>query len=307
MSTSLPLSVLVTGATGNQGGAVTRTLLAAGVPVRALVRDPAAERATALADLGAVLVPGDLDDITSLGSAVADVHGVFSVQTIDLTGGTGDAEIRRGENLVRAARAAGVAHVVHTSVAGVAAVDDERFDEDRYGAFTRHYYRSKAAVEELVRGAGFPGWTILRPATFMESFVRPSVYFADLTSDRLQVAVDPDVRLPFVAVRDIGTAAAAAFAQPERFHGVELELAGDVRSFREIAEELSQVLGTTIELPGSGQDIRDEGPLAAFFQGQRFMSAHPAPARPELAAALGVPTTTFAQWARLTLRTTIGG
>ncbi|WP_204038519.1 NmrA family NAD(P)-binding protein, partial [Micromonospora qiuiae] len=153
-----PTPVLVTGATGNQGGAVARALLATGVPVHALVRNPNTESAAALANLGAVLVHGDLDDITSLAAALVGVNAVFSVQTSDVTDPTGDSEIQRGDNLVKAARSAGVEHFVHTSVAGTAAVDVEHFDEARYGAITRQYYHSKAAVEELVRAAGFPQW-----------------------------------------------------------------------------------------------------------------------------------------------------
>jgi uncharacterized protein YbjT (DUF2867 family) len=294
-----PTSVLITGATGKQGGAVARKLIASGVPVHALVRDPGSEQAAALADRGAVLVRGDLP---SLKAALDGARAVFSVQTPDLTDPTGDSEVRRGRNLVEAALAAGVEHIVHTSVSGAGTVDLEHFDESRWGEHTRHYYSSKAAVEDLIRAAGFPAWTILRPATFMENFVRPSFYFADLTSDRLLVAVDPDVRLPFVAVDDIGTATAAAFAEPRRFHGVELELAGDALSFRAAAQVLSQVLGTNIELPASPERVPAEGPMTAFFQGQRYMSAHPAPALPEFAANLGLLTTTFYPWATANLR-----
>ncbi|MGW0484108.1 NmrA/HSCARG family protein [Nonomuraea sp. NPDC003214] len=290
--------VLVTGATGKQGGAVARALLRDGVPVHALVRDPGSERATALGALGAVLVRGDLDDVASLEAALDGARAVFSVQTYDPADPMGDAEVRHGRNLVEAARAAGAEHVVHTSVSGAGTVDVERFDERRWGAHMRHYLRSKAAVEDLVRGAGFPRWTILRPATFMENFVRPSSYFADLTSDRLLVGVDPDVPLPFVAVGDIGAAAAAAFAEPGRFHGVELELAGDVLSFRTAARVLSEALDTTIELPAGPEQALADGLATGLFQAQQYMSAHPAPARPEFAAGLGIPLTGFHQWAR---------
>jgi uncharacterized protein YbjT (DUF2867 family) len=286
--------VLVTGATGKQGGAVVRALLAAGVRVHALVRDTESERAAAL---GAVLVRGDLDDVASLKAALDGARAVFSVQAPDPA-----AEVRHGRNLVEAARTVNVEQFVHTSVSGAGTVDVENFDERRWGAHTRHYYRGKAAVEDLVRTAGFPRWTILRPATFMENFVRPSVYFAGMTSDRLLVAVDPDVRLPFVAVDDIGAAAAAAFAEPERFHGAELELAGDVLSFHEAAQTLSEVLAADIVPPVGPEQVPAEGPMAALFQAQRHMSAHPAPARPAVAAEWGLPTTSFREWAEAVLR-----
>ncbi|MBW4717842.1 NmrA/HSCARG family protein [Saccharothrix sp. SC076] len=278
--------MLVTGATGKQGGAVVRALLAAHIPVHALVRD--VERAAALRERGAVLVQGDLDDVPSLEAALDNAFAVFSVQTPDFTDLLGGSEVRHGHNLIKAAQQAGVKHVVHTSVSGAGTIDVVHFDEQRWGSFVRHYYHSKAAVEDLVRTAGFPQWTILRPATFMENFVRPSPYFADLTSNRLAVAVDLDVAHPFVAVDDIGVAAATAFAEPGRFHGVELELAGDVLTFREAA----RILGAVVEPPQHA-----EGLPSALFQAQRHMSAHPAPARPRFAENLGLPTTTFTDWA----------
>ncbi|MFC9970332.1 NmrA/HSCARG family protein [Spirillospora sp. NPDC127200] len=293
--------MLVTGATGKQGGAVLRALLARGIPVRALVRDPDSERAAALGGLGAALVRGDLEDASTLAAALDGARAVFSVQAPDMADLMGDSEVRQGRGLVEAARTAGVEQFVHTSVSGAGTIDVENFDEQRWGAHMGHYWRSKAAVEDIVRAAGFPRWTILRPATFMENFVRPSFYFADLTSDRLLVGVDPAARLPFVAVDDIGTAAATAFAQPERFHGTELELAGDILSFRDIAQILSKVLATDIELPASPEQARAEGLMTELFQAQQYMSAHPAPARPEAAADLGIPTTTFRQWAQTTL------
>ncbi|WP_199442105.1 NmrA/HSCARG family protein [Umezawaea beigongshangensis] len=297
---AIPPFVLVTGATGRQGGAVTRALLAAGTPVHALVRDPDSERARAVADTGATLVRGDLDDPASLTPVLDRARAVFSVQMPDLADLMGDSEVRQGRGLVEAARAAGVEQFVHTSVSGTGTVDADLMDQQRWGTHLPHYYRSKAAVERAVRDAGFPRWTVLRPATFMENFVRPSFYFAGGTSDRLLVAVDPDVRLPFVALDDIGAAAAAAFADPERFHRVELELAGDVLSFRDAAVVLSEVLGTTVELPASPEHARAEGLMAEFSLSQQHMSAHPAPAQPEMATALGLPTTSFREWARAT-------
>ncbi|WP_203595994.1 NmrA family NAD(P)-binding protein [Actinomadura bangladeshensis] len=88
-----------------------------------------------------------------------------------------------------------------------------------------------------------------------------------MTSDRLLVAVDPDVRLPFVARDDIGAAAAAAFAEPERFHGAELELAGDVLSFREAAQALSEVLSADIVPPDGPEHVAMDGAHGAVVPG----------------------------------------
>jgi uncharacterized protein YbjT (DUF2867 family) len=288
--------VLVTGATGKQGGATARALLTAGEDVHAFVRDPDGSRAKDLAALGATLVVGNLDDPASLAAAMAGARGVFSVQTPDLADLMGDGEVRHARNLATAAAAAGVAQIVHTSVSGAAR--DEPIDEARWGAFMGHYWRSKAAAERAARDACVAHVTILRPSTFMENFVRPSFYFADGTSDHLLVALDLDVVQPFVAVDDIGAAAAAAFADPARFDGVALELAGDLRTFREAAAILGEVLGTTITVPESPEQARADGLADHFATSQQLMTTHPAPARPEFARELGLPTTSFEAWAR---------
>src|SRR5690606_14788163 len=103
--------VIVTGATGKQGGAVARALLRGGLPVHVRVLDPGSEPAAALGSLGAVSVRGDLGDVASLRAALAGARGVFSVQVPDLAAPAGDSEVRHGRNLVEAARAAGVEHV----------------------------------------------------------------------------------------------------------------------------------------------------------------------------------------------------
>jgi nucleoside-diphosphate-sugar epimerase len=112
--------VLVTGATGKQGGATARALRAAGVAVRALVRDPGTDRAKAVEALGAELVTGDLHDRDSVIRAAEGARAVFSVQMPGMTteGFDFDGEVIQGVNLIEGAKAAGVAQFVHTSVTG---------------------------------------------------------------------------------------------------------------------------------------------------------------------------------------------
>jgi len=192
--------------------------------------------------------------------------------------------------------AAPPASIVHSSVSGAGGVDLSDFDEQRWGGFARHYWRSKIAVERLVREAGFPHWTILRPAAFMENLIRPSYYFADFTSDRLLIAIDPDALVPFVAVDDLGAAAAAAFHDHLRFDHVELELAGDVLSYRGVAQILSAALGSTIVPPGGPEKARAEGLMPEMASAQEFTQAHRVPVSPDAARAPGISTTSFQQW-----------
>lgn len=216
-----------------------RRLLADGVPVRALVRQPASDAAKSLAAAGAELVTADLTDRASLEPALSGARAVFSVQTPDINDLASDVERVNGLNLVEAARRAGVSQFVPSAVA-------------RLGSFLRQaalgkaaewgnsrYWESKAVVGQALPDAGFASWTEFRPAFFMSNLTRPSIWFENQTGETIVTAVDPDKPLAVVAVQDIGTAAAAAFADPLRFHGHAIELASDVLSLNEMAAALT--------------------------------------------------------------------
>ncbi len=106
--------ILVTGATGKQGGAVARSLLDRGFQVRALTRNPQKPEAQALADQGAEVVQGDMEDRSSMERALEGAYGVFSVQNFWETGY--DSEVQQGKTVTDAAKAAGVEHFVYSSV-----------------------------------------------------------------------------------------------------------------------------------------------------------------------------------------------
>lgn len=243
--------VLVTGATGKQGGATARALLAAGAPVRALVRDIAADRARALGALGVELVTGDLLDRESVVRAATGARAVFSVQMPAYTpeGFDFDDEVAQGTNLVEGAKAAGVRQFVHTSVAGAGQhTEVPGWAEGRWAV--EPSLRAKAAIQDEVLSAGFPRWTLLKPGTFMENFHPSMAYmFPRGVEGGLISVLNPDTRLSLVAVQDIGAAAAAAVLAPERFHGVQLELTSDYLSMTQIAEVLSRTLGTPLSAP----------------------------------------------------------
>jgi uncharacterized protein YbjT (DUF2867 family) len=106
--------ILVTGATGQQGGATARELLAKGYAVRAMTRNPGSEKAAALGKLGAEVVKGDLDDRSSLEGAAKDIWGVFAVQNTWEAGVEG--EEKQGKLMAEVAKNAGVQHFVYASV-----------------------------------------------------------------------------------------------------------------------------------------------------------------------------------------------
>ncbi|MGW0558484.1 NmrA/HSCARG family protein [Streptomyces sp. NPDC002926] len=222
------MTVLVTGATGLQGGAVARELVRRGRDTAALVRDPASDRARALAELGVVLVRGDLDDEASLRAATDGVAGVFSVQNFMTPAGLGG-EVRQGRALARAARDTGVPHVVYSSVGGA----------ERHSSVP--HFDSKRSIERYLEELGVPT-TVLRPSFFMDNFAAHGPQRVDGTLV-VQLALKPDTRVQFIAVDDIGFFAAEAFDRPQEYLGRALEIAGDELTATEVARAFAERTG----------------------------------------------------------------
>src|SRR3954453_17895367 len=131
-------TILITGVTGNQGGAVGRALQGAGINLPGLTRKPDSEQATALARHGVDVVKGDLDDEATLRRALAGAWGVFGVQNTWEAGV--EREEAQGKRLATLAREAGVEHYVYTSVGSAhKRTDIPHFD-------------NKSRIEETVRG-----------------------------------------------------------------------------------------------------------------------------------------------------------
>jgi uncharacterized protein YbjT (DUF2867 family) len=223
-------TILVTGATGLQGGAVARTLLERGHQVRALTRHPDAPAARALSQHGATIIQGDFDDHRSLLAAAAGTHAVFLMST-PFQGGA-EAETRQGATVAEAATAAGVPHLVYSSVAGA----------DQNTAIP--HFDSKRRVERRLERLGV-AWTVLAPASFMEGFAAPWT-LAGLRAGRLVYPLPPQRPLQLVAVADLAGLAALAIEQPERFAGRRLDLAGDELTGPQMAAVLAEVTGRPI-------------------------------------------------------------
>ncbi|NKY42821.1 NmrA/HSCARG family protein [Nocardia cerradoensis] len=297
--------VLVTGATGRQGGATARALLAAGVRVRALVRDRNTDRAKDIESLGAELVTGDLHDRESVIRAADGARAVFSVQMPALTdaGFDFDGEVAQGVTLVDGARIAGVDQFVHTSVTGAGQhTDVPGWAPGRWAV--EDSLTAKAAVQDAVRAAGFARWTLVKPGTFMENFLPSMRYMFPRGVDGGLVSVlAPQTRLSLVAVDDIGRAAAAALTDPERFDRVELELAGDYLPMTEIAATLSRALGIPLQAPNMTVAQAVAAGMPPMGAALEWLNVAGQPGRPDYATALGIPLTSFEQWARTHLRT----
>jgi uncharacterized protein YbjT (DUF2867 family) len=237
--------ILVTGATGAQGGAVAKALLKNGNTVRIIVRGASrhSKAAEELERAGAEIVIADMEDEASLEAALKGVYAIFSVQ--DMDNGT-DSERRHAANLLTAAFKAGVQHVVHASVNQTGNHLQFR-NRDKWN---RKYWLDKQFGEDTLRNAGFKYWTILRPVFFMDNFITPKVVFMfpDLAKGEIVTAWDPNVKLQLIAVDDTGAFAAAAFNNPEKFNEQVVDLAGDELTIDEIAESITRVTGRKIHV-----------------------------------------------------------
>ncbi|MCR3749260.1 NmrA/HSCARG family protein [Lentzea californiensis] len=210
--------VVVTGATGRQGGSVARHLLAAGWRVRALTRDPSSPAAGRLASAGAEVVRGDVASADSLRPAFAGAYGVFSVQN-PMTSGL-DEEVQQGRAVGDAAASKGVRHVVYASAGpGVPGTGVRQWE-------------NKLEVQAHLKSLGLP-LTVLRPMAFMELMSDKDFYPAVSMWHLMPKLIGADRPLLWFSADDVGAVAARVFAEPDRFVGADLPLCADVRSVDE--------------------------------------------------------------------------
>ncbi len=221
---STTLKILVTGATGTQGGAIARHLLAKRHAVRAITRKPDAPAARVLAGLGIEVVAGDLSDREAMDRATQGVDAVFSMGTPFEAGMA--AETKQGVTTADAAKAAD-AFLVYSSVG----------DADRDTGIP--HFDSKYAVERHIRAIGADA-TIIAPVYFMENVgylaqqLRENVYPTPLTPDR---------KLAQISVADIAAVAVTVLENRARYAGKRFDLGADEVSANEVIKILSSVTG----------------------------------------------------------------
>jgi uncharacterized protein YbjT (DUF2867 family) len=211
--------ILLTGATGTAGSEVATALSAAGVPFKALVRNP--DTAASLHRPGVKLVRGDLADPASLAAALNGVSRAFlltppAAEQVDLQ-----------DNFITAAQSAGVQHVVKLSVVP--------------GDGANRFARLHAQADERLKQSGL-AWTLLQPTFFMQNLLGLAGMIRGGTIYQPAGAG----RSGYVDTRDIAAVAAAVLTTPGH-QGKTYTLTGpEDLSFREIADRFSDVLGRLI-------------------------------------------------------------
>src|SRR5918998_1449966 len=230
------LSVLVTGATGQQGGALARVLLDNGHRVRAFVRRPDSPEAKELERLGARLAEGNLEEASTIEDAAKGMDAVFIVATPFEAGM--EAETRHGIAAAEAAKAAGVGHLVYSSVANA--------DKDT----GIPHFESKRKVEEHIEGLGVP-YTIVAPVYFMDNLLAPWT-LPQLKEGRFPMALPSSRPLQQIALSDIVAFAGVVLENREEFEGRRVDIASDELAGEEVAQVLTRVTGheiSYVELP----------------------------------------------------------
>lgn len=242
--------IAVTGATGQQGGGLVRAILAdpdGGFAVRAITRTPDSDRAQELAALGAEVVQADIDDPISLERAFAGAHGAYCVTNF-WEHFDAEREIIQARNLADAAKAAGVAHVIWSTL------EDTRelvpLDDDRMptlaGRFKVPHYDTKGESDATFRELGLPV-TFLRTSFYWENMIAFGMGPQRMSDGSLAITFPlGDARLPAIAADDIGPVAYAIFAAGDRFVGETVSIAGEHLSGEEMAAALSRALGVEV-------------------------------------------------------------
>jgi uncharacterized protein YbjT (DUF2867 family) len=221
------LEVLVIGATGQQGGAVAKALLAKGIKVRGMTRNPNSPAAKYLEAKGATIVKGDLNHERSLIKAMKNVDAVFGVTTPYETGAK--TETKQGFKLLEAAKKTGVNHFVFSSVSGA---------NTNTGV---PHFDSKYEVEKKLEKSGLP-YTIIAPVFFMENWLSPW-FLPAIQNGNVASAMPSDRLLAHISVTDIGRFAAYVFENRDDFLGKRIELAGEYLTGKDVAQKIERHTG----------------------------------------------------------------
>ncbi|WP_251329409.1 NmrA/HSCARG family protein [Haloplanus pelagicus] len=246
-------TVLVVGATGNQGGVIIDHLLAAErkFTVCGLTRTPDREAAQALADRGVDVRRGDLNDKATLRPAIDGVDAVVIVTNIWTAGF--EESVRQGKNIADVTVEGGVRHIVFSGAG---------YHDQDLGITA---FEPAGEVEQYIRSLDVPA-TFLRPVWFMHN-LEPA--FEDILNGTLALPIKEGVTLQMIDVDDVGRATARVLTDPNEFADEGFDLAGDEHTLSEMARILSEVTGTDVQ-PFSVpiEDAREEmgDAMAELFQ-----------------------------------------
>ena len=237
--------IAVVGATGVQGGGLARAILAdpgSGFSLRAITRDPSKDNAKALAAKGAEVVSANLDDVESLKKAFAGAHGVFGVTNF-WEHFSAEKEKAQAKNIADAARAAGVKHVIWSTLEDTRqfmSADDKRMPmlQEKYRV---PHFDAKAEANAFFSGV---------PATMLvTSFYWDNLFMFGLApkkgDDGQYAWAFPmgNAKLAGIAGEDIGKTALGVFKAGDQYIGKTVGIAGEFLTIDQMGQSLSKNLG----------------------------------------------------------------
>jgi uncharacterized protein YbjT (DUF2867 family) len=235
--------IAVVGSTGAQGGGLVRAIVAdpsSGFAARAITRDPSKDKAKALAAAGAEVVSANIDEVESLKKAFAGAHGVYAVTNF-WEHFSGEKEIQQAKNIAEAAKAAGVKHVIWSTLEDtrtLMSADDTRMPMLQ-GKYRVPHFDAKAEAN-----AAFAGL----PVTYLvTSFYWDNLYMFGLAPKKDDKGVYSwtfpmgDAKLPGIAAEDIGKTALGIFKAGSEYIGKTVGIAGESLSFQEMSKKLETI------------------------------------------------------------------
>jgi uncharacterized protein YbjT (DUF2867 family) len=231
--------VLVTGATGKQGGAVVEALLSRGHQVRALTRDSGSPAANRLRERGVELAVGNFTDHDSLVRAARGADAVYAMSTPYEQGA--EKETAQGITITDAVKAAGIAHFIYSSVASANRATGIRHFDGKY------------AVEKHLQASGVL-YTIVAPVFFMENLLQPWM-LSSLRQGKLAMALPASRTLQQITVADIGAFVAAVIERRDTVFGRRFDIAGDELTGNEAAAILSKTTGWEVHYEGFPPEV----------------------------------------------------
>ena len=236
-------TVFITRATGSQGGSLCYELRKLGWNVRATTRDLGSPAARALQAAGVNLILGSWDDEDALRKGLDGCNKLFLCLLPNLA--DFEQAPRRAALIARLAQEAGVNHAIASTTLGSFMVEPGYVPPVKLGPFFDAHIRSKKRVEQAVIDGGFVHWTVLRPGFFMANFIEPKIQFgyAETREGSWTNSLTAESPLGLVDHVDIARFAAAAFQDPNTYHGRKLGVISEELRVQNAMDELAEEIG----------------------------------------------------------------
>jgi uncharacterized protein YbjT (DUF2867 family) len=243
-------TIAVVGATGAQGGGLVRAIQSdpgGGYRARAITRDPNSAKAQELARQGAEVVAGDVDEEDSLKRAFEGAHGVYCV-TFYWAHFSPEREMAEAAAMARAAKAAGVRHVIWSTL------EDTRrwvpLSDDRMptlmGKYKVPHFDAKGESDRYFLESGVPA-TLLLTSFYWDNFIYFGMGPQKGPDGHLGITFPMgDKRLPGIAADDIGACAYGIFKRGSEFAGKTVGIAGEHLTGAQMAAAFSRALGQEV-------------------------------------------------------------